>query len=152
MEDDDYFVSESWPSECRDALDALACVEAVFSLSPTIFLDGVRSDSRHTLLPEVHGFISRRVLHSRGLNNRTGFRLFKAQIKYSYEPSPDSLSSSSSVLDPEVIMVYSFWGPTETYDETIKTTASHTSNLPPPRRSIFSGELSNHFYKALSSP
>jgi hypothetical protein len=46
--------------ELRDALDALAISEAVASETASLFLEGVRTQSRHTSFPEV----SARVQHS----------------------------------------------------------------------------------------
>lgn len=106
-------------AECRDVLDALACSEAVCWQQPASFLEGLRSECRHAASLQVGGFQSRRLLSCRGVSNSDGFRLLKAQILYSFEacPSPDSANHTPS---PEIVLVYSFWGSSEVYEEATK--------------------------------
>ena len=130
----------SWnESECRDVLDALACAEAVSCAAPSTFLDGVRSEHRQTLLPQVDGCSTRRVMHSRGVNKYLGYRLFKAQI--SYEPLPSPGKSQGKAAAPETVLVYAFWAPCETYDEVIKSTTLELASAQPPSRSILAGQF-----------
>ena len=126
-------------SELRDVLDALSCAEAVCWQQPAAFLEGVRSECRRTVSLHVGGFQSRRLLNCRGVSTSEGFRLLKAQIVYLFEPCT-STDPALQTPSSETVLVYSFWGSSEVYEEATKPPLSSDHGTPAPAsRNIFLG-------------
>jgi hypothetical protein len=123
-------------SELRDALDALTCAEAACSSTPC-FVEGVRSECRYSMLPSLKELDCRRFLNVRGLHHSSGFRLLKAHITYSFEKKFPEMEIEPDLLQPQVVIVYAFWGSSEAFEEVVN--ASPSSSVPIASRSIVSG-------------